>query len=104
MGGKNLKAYHVHDKENRGEEAHHEIVFAESASKAKYASEAYSYGTPWTDISANRKPQFDQYAETGIVPKSAYVADGWIFECDKCGSFSATKMSGEDVVCEDCYE
>ena len=55
-----MKAYHIHDKENSGEEAFHEIVFAETASKAKYASEAYSNGVPWTEISVTRKPEFDQ--------------------------------------------
>lgn len=99
-----LKAFHIRDKENSGEEACHEIVFAETAAQAKYISEAYSNGVPWTDISAVRKPQFDQYAETGIIPKSAYIADGWYFECDACGSFSATHENGEKVLCEDCYE
>lgn len=99
-----MKAYHVHDKKNSGEEACHEIVFAETAAQAKYISEAYSNGVPWTDISAIRKPQFDQYAESGSISKSAYIADGWYFECDVCGSFSATHENGEKVLCDDCYE
>lgn len=99
-----MKAYHIHDKENSGEEAFHEIVFAETASKAKYASEAYSNGVPWTEISVTRKPEFDQYANIGRIPRSAYIADGWIFECDRCSSFSATKEVGTEVVCEFCLE
>jgi hypothetical protein len=79
-----MKAYHVHDRENSGEEACHEIVFAESPAQAKYQSEAYSNCVPWTDISVRRTPQFDQYAEKGTIPKSAYVADGWYFEYDVC--------------------
>lgn len=99
-----MKAYHVYDKENSGEEALHEIVFAESPAQAKYKSEAYSNGVPWTDISAIRKPQFDQYAETGNIPKSAFIADGWYFECDQCGSFSATNEVGGKVICDFCLE
>lgn len=98
-----MKAYHVHDKENSGEEALNEIIFAETAAKAKYNSEAYSCGVPWTDIAAIRKPQFDQYAETGI-PKSAYLTDGWYFECDICNSFSARNAEGERVLCDSCWE
>jgi len=99
-----MKAFHVYDKENSGEEACHEIVFAETAAQAKYKSEAYSYGVPWTDIAAIRKPELDQYAETGVIPKSAYIADGWYFECDDCGSFSATNQIGDKVYCSSCYE
>jgi len=99
-----VKAYHVHDKENSGDEAYHEIVFAETASKAKYASEAYSSGVPWTDISVTRKLEFDQYANTGRIPRSAYIADGWYFECDVCGSFSATNEVEGKVLCDSCYE
>lgn len=99
-----MKAYHVYDNENQGEEALHEIVFAETVSQAKYRSEAYSCGVPWVYISAIRKPMFDQYAESGIIPKSAYIKDGWYFECDECGSYSATRMNEENVLCDDCYE
>lgn len=98
-----MKAYHVYDNENYGEEACNEIVFAETREQAKYKSEAYSNGVPWTDITAIRKPIFDQYAETGI-PRSAYIAEGWYFECDECSSFSATRMIGEKVLCDDCFE
>ena len=76
----------------------------ETAAQAKYNSESYSNGVPWTDISAVRKPQFDQYAEDGIIPKSAYIADGWYFECDVCGSFSATNEVEGKVLCDSCYE
>lgn len=99
-----MKAYHVHDKENSGEEACHEIVFAETPAQAKYKSEAYSSGVPWTDIAAIRKPQFDQYAETGEIPRSAYIADGWYFECDRCGSFSAQNEVNGEVICDFCLE
>lgn len=99
-----MKAYHVHDKENSGEEAYHEIVFADTPSKARYLSEAYSNGVPWTDIAVKRKPEFDQYAETRKIPRSAYIADGWFFECDKCGSFSATNEVGKEVICDFCLE
>lgn len=51
--------------------SYHEIVFAETASKTKYASQAYSNGVPWTDISVTRKPEFDQYAVTEKIPRSA---------------------------------
>jgi hypothetical protein len=101
---KELRAYHVHDKEESGEEALHEIVFAESPSQAKYISEANGVGVPWTSISVKRSPKFDQYATDGNIPKSAYVADGWYFECDKCFSFSATNAVGNDVYCDDCIE
>lgn len=99
-----MKAFHVQDKENSWDEACHQIVFADSRAQAKYNSEAHSNGVPWTDILAKRKPQFDQYAETKVVPKSEYVADGWVFECDKCYSFSATNVKDNKVLCDDCCE
>lgn len=99
-----MKAYHVHDKGNSNEEAYHEIVFAETPAQAKYKSEAYSNGVPWTDIAAIRKPQFDQYAESGVIPRSAYVADGWYFECDQCGSLFATNEVNEQIICDFCLE
>ncbi|MDO3682202.1 hypothetical protein [Paenibacillus ehimensis] len=91
-----MKAYHIHDKENSGEEAFHEIVFAETASKAKYASEAYSNGVPWTEISVTRKPEFDQYANIGRIPRSAYIGMGLVLE--------KVKTLQEDVFIEIDYE
>lgn len=99
-----MKAYHVHDKENSGEEACHEIVFADSPSQAKYRSEAYGNGVPWTDITAKRAASFDQYVEAGKIPRSAYIADGWYFECDRCSCFSATNEIGDEVICDFCLE
>ncbi|WP_052098091.1 hypothetical protein [Paenibacillus stellifer] len=100
-----MKAYHVRDKENSGEEAYHEIVFAESHSQAKYKSEAYSDGVPWTDISAARKPEFDQYSESGVVPRSAYIEDGWYFDCDQCGGgLTGRNYIDGKTVCDSCLE
>lgn len=103
MSEQTLKAYHVYDKENRGEEGYHEIIFAATASKAKYASEAYANGVPWTCIAAKRDKGFDQYAGKEI-PKEAFIDAGWFYECDKCGSFSATNLSGDEVFCDFCLE
>jgi hypothetical protein len=99
------RAYHVQDKENSGEEAYHEIVFAVSHAQAKYRSTANCEGVPWTDISARRAKNFDKYAETGRIPVSEYVADGWYFDCDVCGGgLTGRNYKDGKVMCDDCFE
>ncbi|WP_339194646.1 hypothetical protein MKY95_23295 [Paenibacillus sp. FSL P4-0176] len=43
-----------------------EIVFATSKSKAKSNSDAYADGKAFCDLKTKRRPDLDQYAETGL--------------------------------------
>lgn len=59
------------------------------AAKREVAREV---GCDITDMSARRKPEWDQYADTG-VPALVRIHDGWWYECEGCG----TKISDEYV-------
>lgn len=78
MTNPNLKCYYVQEKSGKNQE----LIFAHKRTEAIYASEAYGM-VDWIDIMAVRKPEFDQYAEQGFVPKEAMLEHGWWFEC--CG-------------------
>lgn len=99
-----MKAWHTFIKHETGEDALHVIVFAETRAQAKYKSEAYGE-VDWTDITAIRVPQYDQYEETGRIPREAMVKDGWVFDCDGCGgSLSANNYKDGKVFCDYCIE
>lgn len=102
-----LLAFHVWDKEApTSEEALHEIIFAETSGKAKYASEAYSMSREFTDLRAKRVPEFDQYAEQKKVPIDVMVANGWTFECTTCNYYADDNglVFNEEIYCEECAE
>lgn len=76
-----LKAYSVCERE----EGTGSIFFARHAISARRAganehSDGELYG-----VRCNRAPWADQFAETGIVPVSVMVENGWFFECHGCG-------------------
>ncbi|OMF47739.1 hypothetical protein [Paenibacillus amylolyticus] len=49
-----------------GEYGTREIVFAPSKSKAKKDSDAYADGNAFFALRTKRRPELDQYAETGL--------------------------------------
>ena len=79
MSERSLKAFFVRDKDHD----HCEIIFAETPGKAKQLSEAAHWDN-FTEIQANRAPQFDPYASLGFVPTKALLQDDWQFECGDC--------------------
>ena len=102
-----LLAFHVWDDTGTdAEEEAHQIVFAETAGKAKYLSEAYYMNGDYTEIKAKRAPEFDQYADQQKVPKEVMLQHGWRYECEIC--FAYTDEDGvvinDDVYCEECQE
>lgn len=73
-----MKAFYVRDKEAEGhEESFPEIVFAETTAKAKFNSQAYAYGVPWTSIRVTREPKLDQYGSADLIPDHVLSAHGW---------------------------
>jgi len=71
-----LKCYWTYDRSME----HQSFVFAKKRSEAIYNSEAYQWDSDWTDIRAERMPEFDQYVDSDI-PKQALLEKGWWFEC-----------------------
>lgn len=53
---------------------------------------AREIGCDITDLSARRKPEWDQYVGHG-VPALVRIADGWWYECEGCG----TKIDDEYI-------
>ena len=61
------------------------IYFARHAITARKAG-ANEYGDgELSYVTCNRAPYADQFAETGMVPASVLVENGWHFECGSCG-------------------
>jgi hypothetical protein len=77
-----LKAYTVLEEfENTGG-----IVFARHAVTARrLGADRYAEGN-FSLVTCRRAKWADGYAETGIVPASGMVWDGWHFECHYCGA------------------
>ncbi len=93
----NKKAFAVSDGE------HSIIVFTTTAGKAK-AWGANEFGVDFIDVaSVNRAKWADKY-EGKEIPKEAYLAAGWWWECE-CG-FPQTKetaiIKDDTVLCKDC--
>lgn len=75
-----LKAYIV----NNGDPNESAIEFAETPGKAR-AQASREWGCEFTEVMAERAPEFDEYAEAGCVPIQAMLDSDWWFECDTCG-------------------
>lgn len=102
-----LLAFHIWDKgAPSNEEASHEIVFAETESKAKYASEAYDLSGQFTDIVSKRTPEFDKYAKQRKVPMDIMIEHGWMFECEGCLRYADDNglIVNNEIYCENCKE
>ena len=60
------------------------IVFARSAIAARrIGAERYADGE-FENAQCRRAPYADEYAESGVVPASRLIAEGWHFECSGC--------------------
>lgn len=69
------------------------VMFVKSSIEAKrWWSNHFWNGDEIAGISARRKPEWDQFATTG-VPALAMIDDGWWFECHGCG----TRISDEFI-------
>lgn len=81
MSALKLKAFTVlEDFENTGG-----IVFAEHAVTARrLGADAWGDGD-FSLVSCRRAPWADRFAETGVVPASELIWNGWRFECAYCG-------------------
>lgn len=42
-------------------------------------------GTDFACVTCKRLPWADQYSETRVIPESAFIANGWRYECATCG-------------------
>lgn len=75
-----------------------EIVFATSPSDAKAHSEAYGNEGKgaWTELRATRAPEFDRYVESGSIPQTAYLDNGWSVTCQhlQCGVMVTEEDAG----------
>ena len=76
-----MKAYSV-QAATRGDQ-YGEVVFANTAGKAKAAAMC-ELDCEWLDIiSCRRAPQYDHFAP-GPVPRKELLEDGWSWECGAC--------------------
>lgn len=71
-----LKCFHT----STINEEHQELIFSKKRSEAIQHSEAIAW-TEYINVRATRKPEYDQYAARGYVPKKVLLRDGWWFEC-----------------------
>ncbi|PPQ35404.1 hypothetical protein SAMN06265338_1247 [Rhodoblastus acidophilus] len=79
--GKRMKAYAVQeDCEGTGG-----IVFAKHAIVARREGANEYNGGEFHGVTCRRAKWADEFAETGIVPASVMIANGWWFECSYCG-------------------
>ena len=78
----NKKAYIVSDKWNDNST----VVFAESVGKAKsealYKDDFDNY--EYVELRTKRMKKWDKYAESGKIPISEMLKNGWWFECVNC--------------------
>jgi hypothetical protein len=78
MAGAKKKAYSVLCED----EGH--IVFATRGVVAR-RNGANKMGIEFDEVeTCRRSPEFDQYADTGVVPVKAQIAAGWRIECQHC--------------------
>ena len=61
------------------------IVFAKSAIAARRIGAGRYADGEFENVACRRAPYADEYAESGIVPASRLIAEGWHFECSGCG-------------------
>lgn len=80
-------------------EGHCVVVFAKSELQAKRLGATELDTTVDYIESAERCPEFDLYAEAGLVPPLVALEHNWWFECSHCGS-RVTKNMEDDVSTE----
>lgn len=101
-----MLAFHVWDKTGQdADEKQHEIVFAMSEKEAIIKSGSYSMSGYFEDMSVERQPYFDKFADTQKVPMKEMIKHGWMFECAVCYRFADEgEVVNEDLYCDDCIE
>lgn len=101
-----MLAFHVWDKTGQdADEKKHEIVFAKNEKEATLKSGAYSMNGYFEDMSVEREPHFDKFADTQKVPMKEMIKHGWMFECAVCYKFADEgKVVNEELYCDDCIE
>lgn len=79
-----------------------EIIFSETARKARRSSSNFFCDCSYFNRRANRAPEFDAHAP-GPVPKQVLIDAGWSFECAGCGtlirSCNSPLVAGDWVYC-----
>lgn len=94
-----MKAYQISDGE------YSQIVFTETPGQAKRCG-MDEFGIDFIEVEVRRAKWADQHKSEDLIPKQAYLDNGWWWEC-RCG-FPQTKEDAiviEDVVyCEECKE
>lgn len=110
----NKVAWKVEDEESAW------IVMAPSAKSAK-AKGAYMFLSEAEYVTAERSPEYDEYAELGYVPPKELINRGWYLECQECSSRIDSDNEQEDeqgnyyypepvfegeyaYCCQDCYD
>lgn len=70
---------------------------------------ADTIGTDFGYVSCKRLPWADLYAETRAIPESAFIANGWRYECASCGdsvdSYTESPVFALNLVfcCDACH-
>jgi len=71
---------------------------------------ADTIGTDFGYVSCKRLPWADLYAEDRVIPESAFIANGWRYECATCGdsvdSYTESPVFALNLVfcCEACHD
>ncbi|MFA2720593.1 hypothetical protein [Bacillus paranthracis] len=92
-----MKAYQVSDGE------YSRITFAETAGQARNFGMC-EFDIDFIAVEARRAKWADEYQHEHLIPKEAYLANGWWWEC-KCGTprYEETAIViGDMVYCKDC--
>ncbi|HDR8453935.1 TPA: hypothetical protein QC364_000726 [Bacillus cereus] len=92
-----MKAYQVSDGE------YSRIAFAETAGQARNFGMC-EFGIDFITVEVRRAKWADEYGSEHQIPKEAYLANGWWWEC-KCGSpqYEETAIViGDMVYCKEC--
>lgn len=92
-----MKAYQV----SNGE--YSQVFFAETAGQARQYG-ANEFGIDFIAVEVRRAKWADEYGSEHLIPKWAYLANGWWWEC-QCGfpQYEETAVVIRDVVyCEAC--
>ncbi|OUB11236.1 hypothetical protein BK708_29965 [Bacillus thuringiensis serovar yunnanensis] len=94
-----MKAYQVSDGE------YSQLCFAETAGQARNFGKC-EFGIDFIDVEVRRAKWADQYKKEHLIPKQAYLDNGWWWEC-RCGTpqYKETAIViGDRVYCEDCKD
>lgn len=98
-----LKAYLVEDP---GGYRTPEIVFAETPGRAKARTEDLGGWLHFTEMSARRAPEYDQYVgKGGPTRQQLFEHHGWWYECNTCRKQTTSDEGhwvGDGVMCLTC--